>query len=131
MPAINSFKRTGVPVNTTDDTATTAASFTTRSNHAYHVRGTIVATETGDFDEVASYAVHGTFKNDGGTLSLIGSVTADHTAESTSAWAATLDASGSDIRARVTGAADTNITWLADLDIWEVGAFVANSGMTN
>jgi hypothetical protein len=128
MPAINTRRRTGVMVNTTDATETTAATIATKSDRAYHVRGVIVAVDTADFNEVASYEVRGTFKNDNGTLSLVGSVTADHTGESTGGWAATLDASGTDIRARVTGAAATTITWLVDLDVWELGQIIAEYG---
>jgi hypothetical protein len=88
-----------------------------------------VATETADFDEVAGYERIATFKNDGGTLSLVGSVSTPHTAESTSGWDCTIDASGSDIRVRVTGAGSTNVTWLAQLEVIEVGKYAANYGM--
>lgn len=130
--------RKGPYVNTTDATQTTAARFVTSANKAYHVRAYIVATETADFDEVASYELAATFKNDGGTLSLVGSVTAVHTGESTSAWAATLDAASEDtygtgtntsnIRVRVTGASSTNISWMVALDVFEANRYFANYG---
>ena len=121
----------GTPVNTTDATETTALSFATRDDHAYHVSGTVVAARTDTFAQGASYRVHGTFLNDGGTLALVGAVTADHSGESDANWAATLDASGETIRVRVTGAAGVPITWLAALDVTEVGKYVANYGMTD
>jgi hypothetical protein len=123
--------RFGVHVNTTDATQTTAATFTTRSNKAYKAIAKIIATETADFDEIGDYWLEAAFKNDGGTLSLVGSVRSIHTAnESTAGWDATIDASGSDIRVRVTGAADTAITWLVQLEVIEVGAYLANYGVT-
>lgn len=121
----------GVYTNTTDGTQTTAATFPTRTDHAYGVLVRILATETTDFDEQAAYIRHALFKNDGGTLALVGSITSVSTIESTGAWDVTLDASGTDIRVRVTGAAATNITWLVNADVVEVGQYIAAAGRTN
>lgn len=121
--------RAGVYTNTTDATQTTAASFTTSTNHAYGVVAKVVATETADFDETAFYIRTALFENDGGTLSLVGSVGTPTTIEQTAGWDVTLDASSPDIRVRVTGAADTAITWLVNLEVIEVGAWVANQGL--
>lgn len=121
--------RAGVYTNTTDATQTTAAVFTTTSNHAYAVTAKIVATETTDFDETAFYVRYALFENDGGTLSLVGSIATTATIEQTSGWDVTLDADGSDIRVRVTGASSTNITWLVDLEVIEVGKWIANQGL--
>lgn len=130
MPATNSYSQRGVYVNTTDDTQTAATTFQTKTNKAYKVIAKIIATETADFDEIGDYMLEGAFKNDGGTLSLVGSVRSLHTAnESTGGWDATLDASGTTIRVLVTGAADTAVTWLVDLDVLEVGKYVANQGI--
>jgi hypothetical protein len=130
MPEVNRHPdQFGVPVNTTDATQTTSATFPTKSNRAYLAIARVAATETTDFDEVAGYERIATFKNDGGTLTLVGSVTSVHTAESTAGWDVTLDASGTDIRVRVTGAADTNVTWLTQLEVIEVGKYAANYGM--
>lgn len=119
---------TGVYTNTTDATQTTAATFLTRDDHAYSVRARITATETTDHDEVAYYERAALFNNDGGTLSLVGSITSLVTIESTAGWDVTLDASGDTIRARVTGASSTNITWLVQLDITEVGQYFTAYG---
>ena len=130
MPAINNEpNKRGVYVNTTDGTAATAATFTTQSNKAYLAIAKVIATETADFDEVAGYVRAATFKNDGGTLTLIGSVTDVATHESTSAWNVTLDADGDDIRVRVTGAASTAISWKVDLEVLEAGKYVAEYGI--
>lgn len=106
---------------TSDATEETAVLIPTRSNHVYQVTARVVATETADFDEMASYVRIGAFKNDGGTLTLIGSVTAVHTAENTAGWDVTLDANSTNIRVRVTGAAATTIAWQVDVDVLEGG----------
>lgn len=130
MPAINNQPSvTGVHVNTTDATETTAASFTTRPNKAYGVVAKIVATETTDFDESAFYIRTALVENDGGTASVQGSVGTPTTIEVTGGWDATIDVDGDDIRVRVTGAAATNITWLVQLEVIEVGKYVANAGI--
>jgi len=121
--------RAGVYTNTTDATVTTAAVFTTTSNKAYGVTAKIVATETADFDETAFYIRYALFENDGGTLSLVGSIATTATIEQTSGWDVTLDADGSDIRVRVTGASSTVITWCVQLEVIEVGAWIANQGL--
>ena len=110
----------GGTVSTTDATVTTLSLFGTTTDEVYHYECTVVAAQTTTYAEVASYKLHGTFKNDGGTLTLVGSVTADHTGEDTGAWDATLDASGTDIRVRVTGAAATNVNWLGTSTITRI-----------
>lgn len=121
--------RAGVYTNTTDATQTVAATFTTTSNHAYGVIAKIVATETADFDETAFYVRAALFENDGGTLSLVGSIATTVTIEQTSGWDVTLDASGSDIRVLVTGAAATVVTWLVQLEVIEANRWIANQGI--
>ena len=130
MPAINQEPdKKGVYVNTTGATQTTAATFTTKSNKAYGVVAKITATETTDFDEQAFYIRTGLFKNDGGTLALVGSVGTPTTIEATAGWDVTLDADGDDIRVRVTGAASTNISWKVELEVSEAGKYVAEFGI--
>lgn len=119
MPKTNSFQRVSVGFGTTDATQGTAARFDTSfwANAAFTVLATITARETADSDEIAGYIRAATFKRDGNTLTLVGSVTSVHTAESTGGWDVTLDASGDDIRVRVTGAAATLVKWLTELEI--------------
>jgi hypothetical protein len=107
-------------VSTTDATVTTCGVFPTASNQVYHVEVRVVARETVASAEAASYKLLGTFKNDGGVLSPVGSVTVEHAGEDTVGWDATLDASGTDIRTRVTGAAATNIDWKSRLNAMNV-----------
>ena len=52
---------------TSDATETSLIILTSQTDRAYHVTSYVVATETTDHDEVASYVIHGTFKNDNGT----------------------------------------------------------------
>lgn len=98
-------------VSTTDATETTLETVATASDTSYHVETTVIATETTDNDETASYKLHGTFKNDGGVLTQIGSTTSAHAAEDTVGWDADFDVNTTNIRVRVTGAASTNINW--------------------
>lgn len=130
MPATSTYNVKGVYANTTDATVTTAATFPTRTNNGYLAIAKVVATETDDFDEVGSYWREALFKNDGGTLTLVGAsrtVATDN--ESTAGWDCSIDASGTDIRVRVTGANATVITWKVDLEVHEVGKYVANAGV--
>jgi hypothetical protein len=109
---------------TADGTVTTLATLDTDSDTAIHVTATVVGHETTDSDETASYVIHGTFQNDGGTLTQIGPTTSSHAAEVTAAWDAAFDVNSTNIRVRVTGAAATNIRWVASYHalIAETGA---------
>jgi hypothetical protein len=113
--------RTGTLWYTDDATQVSGLLIPTETNHSYHVVLNVLATEIEDFDEVGSYQRIATFKNDGGTLSIVGSVTSVHTAENTAGWDVTLDASGTNIRIRITGAAATKIAWQIDAYILEGG----------
>lgn len=111
----------GVKGTSSDATAFTLADLSVSPelhDRVIHVEAIVLATETADHDEVASYHLAATFKVDAGVLSQVGTTTVIHTAESTGGWAATLDASGTTIRVRATGAADTDIRWSADVYSW-------------
>jgi hypothetical protein len=116
-------QRVGTMWYTDDAVQVTGLTIPTRSDHCYYVEVDILATEQVDFDEVAGYKIIGTFKNDGGTLTLVGSVGAVYTAENTAGWAATLDVSGTNIRVRITGAASTRISW-------QIASTVIENGLT-
>lgn len=113
-------------VNTTDATTTTLGTLTLLSGKTYQVEATIVARRTGGgsgtAEDGAGYIVAGTFKTVAGSATVIGSVTAVHTAEDQAGWAATLDTSGTGVRVRVTGAAGNNVTWHCVLKYGYVGA---------
>lgn len=111
--------RHGVELTTTDATETVAVTFQTETDKVYHVTGRVAAIETADHDEAAAYTVMGAFKNDGGTLTQIGSTGAIFTAENTGGWGVAFAVDGTIVQLKVTGAADTNIRWRCDLDILE------------
>lgn len=121
MPATNTYLETGVIAQTTDATQTAASTFATTNDSSYFVDCKVIATETVDHDETGSYWRQATFKNDGGTLTLVGSVrTVVTDNENTGGWDVTLDASGTSIRVLVTGAASTTVNWRVDLVIHKV-----------
>lgn len=121
----------GTTLKTTDATQTVAWRFPTKADTAYFVDLKVVATETTDHDEVATYWRQACYKNDGGTLTLVGAereVVTDN--ESTGAWdielaVGTEDVEGDGtnektIQCKVTGAASTNITWRVIADVYEI-----------
>ena len=73
--------------------------------------------ETVDHDEAAGYTRIATFKNDGGTLTQVGTTGTAFTAEDTAGWNVTFTTSGTDILLQVTGAASTDINWKSDSKI--------------
>lgn len=108
----------GPTVDTTDATETTLATFETEVDTTYFVDAKIVAKETDDADESATYWKQACVQNDGGTVALVGSVrdvVTDN--EDTGGWDATIDVDSDDIRVRVTGAGSTNVTWRAIVNI--------------
>ncbi len=104
-------------VNTANAATTTVATITTESDTSYTVYAKVTGTETVDHDETGSYIRVGSFKNDGGVLTQIGSTTALHTAEDTVAWNVVFEVSGTNILLRVIGAAATDINWVAGAEI--------------
>lgn len=129
---LNSYSIAGAYANTTDATVTTLASFQTQTNKAYQVIAKITAVNTATFAAMASYYLRGAFLNDGGVLAQEGSTQAIAAAIETTALSsasADLDADGTVIRVRGTGVAATNLTWLVEAEIQEVGQYIANGGI--
>lgn len=98
-------------VNTTDATVTTAATYGTSTDVVVTLMVFVKAYNTTDYTEGAGYVLSGTFRNDGGVLSQVGSTSTNLSAEDTAGWDCVLDTSGTDVRVRVTGAVATNVTW--------------------
>jgi len=98
-------------VTSTDGAPVVANTLTTETDKIYHVEAMVVASETVDHDEAASYHLAGTFKNDAGILTQIGATTVVHVAEDNAAWDANFNISGTTIQILATGAAATNINW--------------------
>lgn len=133
MPKLNTSSDGGAYVNTTDATQTTAATFQTQTDKMYEALVRVNALATSTFGFAYSSNLRGLFLNDGGTLAQIGVTQAMATTLASSAISlasATLDASGTEIRARVTGVAATPITWNVDAEIKEIGNYIAEGGLT-
>lgn len=132
MASLNTYSIGGVYVNTTDATVTTAATFQTKTDKAYQVVATITGVNTTTFAATCAYYLRAVFLNDGGTLAQQSSTQSIAAAIETAALSgadAGLDASGTTIRARVTGVAATSLTWLVSAEITEVGAWADNGGL--
>lgn len=108
-------------VSTSDATTTTAAKKATFTDNSYLFQASVAAANTDDYSEAAGYVLRGVFKNDGGTLSQVGTDNKTVVAESVAGWDVALDTNGTDIRVRVTGEAGKNIDWRVDHEIIEVG----------
>lgn len=105
-------------LSTTDATQTVAFELETQLNTAYFIDLKVLATETTDFDETATYWRQACYRNDGGTVTLVGSIrTVVTDNETTGGWDVTFDISGTKVRALVTGAAATNVRWLVFADV--------------
>jgi hypothetical protein len=103
--------RNPVILDTTDATVTTLDSFTLASNTGV-VCSWLVSAIKSDRTEAAAYSVQAMFKNNAGTVALVGAVTITIIAESDAAWVGpSMDVSGTTIRLRVAGKAGTNIGW--------------------
>jgi hypothetical protein len=101
-------------VRTTDATVTTLKSYAVPVDTSFLVTGYVVARRTGGSagaaNDGAGYRVEFIAKNSAGTATAIGnSVTA--IGESQAGLDVTVNASGADVRVRVTGAANNNISW--------------------
>lgn len=118
----------GVGLNTTNATQTVAATIETFNDRCYVVEAVILATETDDHDEVASYGRVATFRNDGGTLTQVGTTTSLWTHEDTGGWDVDFNVNGENIEIRVTGAASTNVSWLVDAVIKNLGYVAGSTG---
>jgi hypothetical protein len=128
----NTFKVQGTPFNTTNGTGTSAITFATRANKAYVVRARVTAVRTSDFLTMKSMGRLAGFVNHGGTLVQIGATQYDENdIENTASSDAniSLSANGTNIVLTAWGIAATNLTWLSDLEITEVGQLLANGGM--
>lgn len=69
----------------------------------------------------AGYEIKGVIRRDGGgAATLVGSITKTVLGEDVAAWDATIVASTNDLQIRVTGAAATNINWVARVEITQV-----------
>ena len=119
----------GVGFNTTDATQSVAATIPTYTDSVFQVVASIVAAATADRSKAASYVLVGAFKNNGGTLTQIGSTTVLSFLETDAGWDVAFAVSGTDIQLKVTGVAATAISWLLDAQIKNLSAYYANGGI--
>jgi hypothetical protein len=128
--AIYSVTNRGTVFNTTAATASQEALLIpTQTDSVIRVKVEITSCATDDYDEGDTYEIVGLFKNDGGTLSLIGSVTAVHTAiETTGGRDVTLAVSGTDISVDISPSDTTPLTWVINPTVTVVTKYAANSG---
>ncbi len=113
-------KRFGT-ASTTDATVTTAVAHTTTTPSVLKYDCTVVARQTNSANELAAYTfTDGAARNIGGALTIVAAPLFTIIHEDVGAWTAAIDASGADLRVRVTGAAGDDVDWSAVLDIYEV-----------
>lgn len=121
MAKHNTIALHGEAITTADATVTDIMTFQTEHSKAYFLEANVVAINR-DLTQAAGYKVLATFLTSAaGVLTQVGSTAATGTMESNAAWTATVDASGTTIRVRATGAAATNINWRVDAKINQVG----------
>lgn len=106
---------TTATVNTTDATQTTLQTIaiavggvTIRTTINYKKTG---GAGTGTIGDAGSFILTQSFKNVGGTVTSTGSLQNDYTSTAIGSEAVTLDISGTNVRVRVTGIVNDDITW--------------------
>lgn len=112
---------------TTNATATTLWSMAVPSSTTLGIFASVVARRTGGSsgtaEDGAFYIVTTAVKNVAGTATVIsGAFTGPPVYEDQTGWSATFDVSGGDVRLRVTGAADNNVTWHATVRVYPVSS---------
>lgn len=111
-------------VNTTDATVTTLATIAIASNTSYVVQAAVTARRTGGVagaaGDSAGYVLAATFKNVAGTVTQVGATSVLHSAEDQAGWDCVFDVSGTNVRVRVTGAVDNNVSFSARYQVLSV-----------
>lgn len=114
-------------VTTTDATVTTLATITLTASKTYLIEARVVGRRTGGAAGTAedgiAVVVRGAYKTVAGAATALtnGTPATDFESDDQAAWTATLDTNGTDVRVRVTGAVDNNITWHATVLLQDVG----------
>lgn len=117
--AESDWKQYQATVNTTDATVTTLATVPVASNTVMYLTVVVIGRRTGGSSgspqDSGIYRRTVRLKNASGTLTLF-NLQSDYTSEDTAGFNATITVSGTNALVRVTGAANTNITWMATLE---------------
>lgn len=77
------------------------AQFQTETDMGYHIVFDVVCIANDNYDETNSYRLIGTFQNDGGTLTQVGSTTTDHSAEGHAGITPSLGVSGTVVQVKM------------------------------
>lgn len=110
---------------TTDATNTALQRIGVSNNRTMFIEARVVARRTGggagSAGDSAGYVIKGVFKNISGTVSLVGSVATDFSAEDQTGWNLGFSISGTEVIVTATGTANNNITWESAVRTYEVG----------
>lgn len=98
---------TGDAVQTTIDSVTLGSNTLT----VWQVTVTAGKNSAGSISDAAGFIVAGTFWNNGGTATQVGSTTPIHDGSGVTGWTVAFTVTGAKVRLRVTGASATSITW--------------------
>ena len=105
-------------VQTTDATVTTCGTYTLADQKVAHVTAKVVALKS-DASTGGTWVLEAAFRRNGASVSQIGTTTLLIATKDVAAatWSATIDASGTDIRIRVTGQAAVTANWSSSATI--------------
>lgn len=113
-------------VATTDATVTTVLTHAVPTTTTVQITGTVTARRTGGssgtVEDGAGYRIDSVLKNVSGTATEIAAETLTVVGEDQAGWTVTLAVSGGNALVQVTGAANNNISWFADLKIVEISS---------
>lgn len=104
-----------VTLQTTDNTTNTIYSFTPRQDSCVRVVAEIVGFNS---TNSASYQKAATFRNNGGTISQVGSTGTFASAEDDAAFESLIDLSGAAVRIRVAGDTGRTVNWTAYIRLY-------------
>lgn len=108
-------------VQTTNNTATTIATYTTKADErAISMRATVFAREPAT-DDSAKYVIEALFNRSGSSVVTSKNVDPVSTFEDQAAWGVSFNISGQDIQVQVTGENSKTIEWRCQLEVNEHG----------
>ncbi len=107
-------------LTTTDDTVTTISTIPVPTNTTVLLQVAVVAKNATDASKGAAYLRAAAYRNDAGTVSIIGAAATPLTAEDTAGWDVTLVVSTTNVTVRVTGEAAKVINWNATTTVQTV-----------
>lgn len=97
-------------VTTTDATATTIMTIPIPNNSVCGLDLHVIGIKN-DSSEGANYVIKGTYRNNAGTVSIVGTLSSSHLEEDDTNWDVALSVSSTNVLVKVTGVAATTINW--------------------